>query len=205
MFLRLRAMQTKEKITGQHYLQLFCLLFANLSVETIYRCEYTSACKFPDWEQKKYMLPSEVIYNLAILRAAKVSGQQRRLRLAYGVHIWFHIVLTVCVRCEVSTHKALCLSSARIWSLGFNPNLQGKKYTLQGDIRKEKKCVPTNVQLRRTCPGNLCPRQLKYPARDFPSRRVCFHCEKKSILCCSFKLAAKGQGQELTVNVTFLV
>lgn len=34
----------------------------------------------------------------------------------------------------------------------------------------------TNKQLfRLTCPGNLCPQQLKCQARDFPSQRGCFH------------------------------
>lgn len=36
---------------------------------------------------------------------------------------------------------------------------------------------------RLTCQGNLCPLQLKCQARDFPSRRACFHCvETKNTL-----------------------
>lgn len=43
---------------------------------------------------------------------------------------------------------------------------------------KGKEHVGTNMRVKLTCQGNLCPQRLKYPAGDFPSQRVCFHCEK---------------------------
>lgn len=71
--------------------------------------------------------------------------------------IWFHMFLTVCitqvtvawVTSEVLTHKALCLSSARIWSFGFSPNLSGKgKQTnikcvlsMQDDLRGNRRSI----------------------------------------------------------------
>lgn len=86
---------------------------------------------------------------------------------------------------EVLTHKALCLSSARIWSLGFSPNLSERtqKIKVRWDAEIWGLSVKTNELFRRTCQGNLCPRQLKCRARDFPSQRVCFHCGETKTYC----------------------
>lgn len=44
-----------------------------------------------------------------------------------------HVVRTHGItRAAVYTHRGLCLSSARIWSLGFSPNLGGKKKRVAG-------------------------------------------------------------------------
>lgn len=61
--------------------------------------------------------------------------------------IWFHVILTLCVAplkhmCDVLTHKALCLSSARIWSLGFNPNLAGS-------IKQMSACFKAGTEIGR--------------------------------------------------------
>ena len=86
------------------------------------------------------------------------------------------------------THKALCRSSARIWSLGFSPNLLGKrKNKINSESGSEReKCedaVETISRPTLTCQGNLCPRQLRCPARGCPSQKACFHCEETGTHC----------------------
>lgn len=90
---------------------------------------------------------------------------------------------------EILTHKALCLSWARIWSLGFNPNLSGKNkkkkecHRVWSEKAPKHKDISGSEVFRLTCQGNLCPQQLKCQARDFPSQKVCFHCvETNNIL-----------------------
>lgn len=95
--------------------------------------------------------------------------------------IWFQVIWTLCVTLhEALTHKALCLSWARIWSFGFNPNLWGNnlknKERQWSWVRGDKDNCEWGEVFKLTCQGNLCPQQLKCQARDFPSQKVCFHC-----------------------------
>lgn len=82
-------------------------------------------------------------------------------------------------RAAVCTHRGLCLSSARIWSLGFSPNLSGENK--RGKVFQEA-WRPCEASLKQrssfglTCQGSLCPQQLRCPAGGSPSQRACFHC-----------------------------
>lgn len=50
-------------------------------------------------------------------------------------------------------------------------------------INKIKKDDQEHVRFLLTCQGNLCPQQLRYQARDYPSQKVCFHCVETKTDC----------------------
>lgn len=77
--------------------------------------------------------------------------------------------------------------------IGLQSVSSGKEKLIRRRYKeRKKKHVQTNVRFKLTCQGNLCLQQLKYPARDFPSRRVCFRCEKTHTHCVTHSNSAKN-------------
>ena len=95
------------------------------------------------------------------------------------------------------TYKALCVSSARIWSLGFRPYLWKRRKKLEGfsetfcampliyaggvDTVGVKVKQLRSVLLPLTCQGSPCPPQLRCPAGDCPSQTARFHCRETMV------------------------
>ena len=100
---------------------------------------------------------------------------------------------------HVTLVKHVVVSRWRSDSQGFVPvfsedlvvGLQSKpfrknvKIKLQGEWKWEKceDAVETISRPTLTCQGNLCPRQLRCPARGCPSQKACFHCEETETHC----------------------
>lgn len=112
--------------------------------------------------------------------------------------IWFHTVLPLCISVKLQlTRLYVCLQPGSGHWVSVR-TFGRRKIGCEEIWGKGREHVRANVRFRLTCQGSLCPRQLKYPARDFPSRRVCFLCKKTQTFCYSFKLAAKTSAVRLS-------